>query len=68
MLAAALEIIDRDGGADALSMRRSWLRALDRDPMILYRHRAGQGPPCWPASPRPSWPELYVDIRRPDDW
>ena len=36
MLAAALEIIDRDG-ADALSMRRL-ARALDRDPMILYRH------------------------------
>src|SRR3984885_756843 len=36
MLAAALEIIDRDG-ADGLSMRRL-ARALDRDPMILYRH------------------------------
>src|SRR5450755_3985133 len=36
VLAAALEIIDRDG-ADALSMRRL-ARALDRDPMILYRH------------------------------
>jgi AcrR family transcriptional regulator len=35
-LAAALEIIDHDG-ADALSMRRL-ARALDRDPMILYRH------------------------------
>jgi Tetracyclin repressor-like, C-terminal domain len=35
VLAAALEIIDRDG-ADALSMRRL-ARALDRDPMILYR-------------------------------
>ena len=40
MLAAALEIIDRDG-ADALSMRRL-ARALDRDPMILYRHAPGK--------------------------
>jgi len=36
VLAAALEIIDRDG-AGGLSMRRL-ARALDRDPMILYRH------------------------------
>jgi AcrR family transcriptional regulator len=36
VLAAALEIIDREG-ADALSMRRL-ARALGRDPMILYRH------------------------------
>jgi AcrR family transcriptional regulator len=36
ILAAALELIDRDG-ADALSMRKL-ARALDRDPMILYRH------------------------------
>jgi AcrR family transcriptional regulator len=36
VLAAALEIIDADG-AEALSMRRL-ARALDRDPMILYRH------------------------------
>jgi AcrR family transcriptional regulator len=36
MLATALEIIDRDG-ADGLTMRRL-ARALDRDPMILYRH------------------------------
>jgi len=36
ILAAALDIIDRDG-ADGLSMRRL-ARALDRDPMILYRH------------------------------
>ena len=40
VLAAALEIIDRDG-ADALSMRRL-ARALDRDPMILYRHTPGK--------------------------
>ncbi|GAB1688548.1 TetR/AcrR family transcriptional regulator C-terminal domain-containing protein [Krasilnikovia sp. M28-CT-15] len=36
VLAAALEIIDQDG-VDGLSMRRL-ARALDRDPMILYRH------------------------------
>jgi AcrR family transcriptional regulator len=40
VLAAALQIIDRDG-ADALSMRRL-ARALDRDPMILYRHAANK--------------------------
>ena len=40
VLAAALEIIDRDG-ADALSMRRL-ARALNRDPMILYRHAPGK--------------------------
>jgi AcrR family transcriptional regulator len=36
VLAAALDIIDRDG-VEGLSMRRL-ARALDRDPMILYRH------------------------------
>src|SRR5271165_5754892 len=36
VLAAALDIIDHDG-VDGLSMRRL-ARALDRDPMILYRH------------------------------
>jgi AcrR family transcriptional regulator len=36
VLATALEIIDRDG-ADGLSMRRL-ARALDRDPMLLYRY------------------------------
>jgi len=36
VLAAALDIIDREG-AEALSMRRL-ARALGRDPMILYRH------------------------------
>jgi AcrR family transcriptional regulator len=36
VLAAALDIIDSDG-ADGLTMRRL-ARALDRDPMILYRH------------------------------
>src|SRR5579871_885358 len=40
VLAAALAIIDRDG-ADALSMRRL-ARALDRDPMILYRNAPGK--------------------------
>jgi AcrR family transcriptional regulator len=41
VLAAALEIIDRDG-TGALSMRRL-ARVLDRDPMILYRHTPGKG-------------------------
>jgi AcrR family transcriptional regulator len=36
VLAAALQIIDRDR-TDALSMRRLD-SALNRDPMILYRH------------------------------
>ncbi len=36
VLTTALEIIDR-AGAEGLSMRRL-ARALDRDPMILYRH------------------------------
>jgi AcrR family transcriptional regulator len=36
VLATALDLIDRDG-ADALSMRRL-AQALNRDPMILYRH------------------------------
>ena len=36
VLAAALDIIDRDG-VEGLSMRRL-ARALGRDPMILYRH------------------------------
>jgi AcrR family transcriptional regulator len=36
VLAAALKIIDSDG-VEALSMRRL-ARALDRDPMIVYRH------------------------------
>ena len=40
VLAAALEIIDRDG-IDGLSMRRL-ARALGRNPMILYRHAANK--------------------------
>ena len=40
MLGTALDLIDRDG-ADALSMRRL-AAALDRDPMILYRHASGK--------------------------
>src|SRR5487761_1582573 len=40
VLAAALQIIDRDGAA-ALTMRRL-ARALNRDPMILYRHAPGK--------------------------
>src|SRR5580658_35435 len=40
VLAAALELIDRDG-VDGLSMRRL-ARALGRDPMILYRHASNK--------------------------
>ncbi|WP_419150615.1 TetR/AcrR family transcriptional regulator C-terminal domain-containing protein [Nocardia vinacea] len=40
MLAAALEIIDRDS-IDRLSMRRLGA-ALGRDPMVLYRHAANK--------------------------
>jgi AcrR family transcriptional regulator len=40
VLTAALEMIDRDG-AGTLSMRRL-ARALDRDPMILYRHASSK--------------------------
>jgi AcrR family transcriptional regulator len=40
VLTTALELID-DDGADALSMRRLGA-ALDRDPMILYRHASGK--------------------------
>jgi AcrR family transcriptional regulator len=40
VLAVALEIIDQHG-ADALSMRRL-AAALDRDPMIVYRHAANK--------------------------
>jgi AcrR family transcriptional regulator len=40
VLAAALEIIDRDG-TDGLTMRRLG-HALDRDPMALYRHAANK--------------------------
>jgi len=40
VIATALEIIDRDG-ADALSMRRLGA-ALERDPMVLYRHAPGK--------------------------
>ena len=40
VMTIALEIIDHDG-ADALSMRRLGA-ALDRDPMILYRHASGK--------------------------
>ena len=36
LLTAALDIIDRDG-ADGLSMRRL-ARAVNRDPVVLYRH------------------------------
>ena len=40
VFSTALELIDRDG-ADALSMRRLGA-ALNRDPMILYRHAPGK--------------------------
>jgi AcrR family transcriptional regulator len=40
VLSTALELIDRDG-VGALSMRRL-AAALDRDPMILYRHAPGK--------------------------
>jgi AcrR family transcriptional regulator len=40
VLATALELIDRDG-VQALSMRRLGA-ALNRDPMILYRHSPGK--------------------------
>jgi AcrR family transcriptional regulator len=40
VLVTALELIDRDG-ADALSMRRL-AAALDRDPMVIYRHAPGK--------------------------
>jgi AcrR family transcriptional regulator len=40
VLATALELIDRDG-VQALSMRRLGA-ALNRDPMILYRHAPGK--------------------------
>ena len=40
VMATALQLIDRDG-ADSLSMRRL-AAALDRDPMILYRHAANK--------------------------
>jgi AcrR family transcriptional regulator len=40
VFATALELIDREG-ADALSMRRLGA-AIDRDPMILYRHASSK--------------------------
>jgi AcrR family transcriptional regulator len=40
VMAAALELIDRDG-ADSLSMRRL-AAVLGRDPMIIYRHAANK--------------------------
>ena len=42
VLAAALELIDRDG-VDGLSMRRL-ARVLGRDPMSLYRHAPNKAP------------------------
>src|SRR5271154_5569667 len=63
VLAAALEIIDRDG-ADALSMRRL-ARALDRDPMILYRHAPGKAA-LLDGAAEPVRPQLYVASAAPD--
>ena len=54
VLITALEIIDRDG-ADGLSMLRL-ARALDRDPMILYRSRNPQRRLTAPVSGRGSEP------------
>ena len=42
VLATELEIIDRDG-AEALPIRRL-AAALDRDPMIIYRHAPNKAP------------------------
>ena len=63
VLAAALEIIDRDG-ADALSMRRL-AHALDRDPMILYRH-APTRPPLLDGVAETVLAQLKVDPTDPD--
>ena len=63
VLAAALEIIDRDG-SDALSMRRL-ARALDRDPMILYRHAPNKAA-LLNAVAETVLAQLYVDSADPD--
>ena len=63
VLAAALEIIDRDG-ADALSMRRL-ARALDRDPMILYRHAPGKAA-LLDGVAETQLAQLHVDSADPD--
>ena len=63
VLAAALEIIDRDG-TDALSMRRL-ARALDRDPMILYRHAPNKAA-LLDGVAETVLAQLYVDSADPD--
>jgi AcrR family transcriptional regulator len=63
ILATALELIDRDG-ADALSMRRL-ARALDRDPMILYR-RAPSKAALLDGVAETVLAELRVDPADPD--
>src|SRR4249920_2132303 len=63
VLAPALEIIDRDG-ADAMSMRRL-ARALDRDPMILYRHAPNKAA-LLDSVAETVLAQLYVDSDDPD--
>ena len=63
VLAAALEIIDRDG-ADALSMR-GLARALGRDPMILYR-RAPNKAALLDGVAETVLAQLHVDPADPD--
>jgi AcrR family transcriptional regulator len=63
VLVAALEIIDR-AGAGALSMRRL-ARALDRDPMILYRHAPGKAA-LLDGVAETVLAQLEVDPRDPD--
>ena len=73
VLAAALEIIDCDG-AEGLSMRRL-ARALNRDPMILYRHAPNKAAlldgvaevvlaQLWVDSADPDWAEQLRAIAR----
>src|SRR6202050_268482 len=63
VLAAALEIIDRDG-AEALSMRRL-AAALDRDPMIIYRHAANKAA-LLDGAAETGLAQLKVDASDPD--
>ena len=63
VLATALEIIDRDG-TDALSMRRL-ARALNRDPMILYRHAPNKAA-LLNGVAETVLAQLYVDSADPD--
>src|SRR6202050_5546710 len=63
VLAAALEIMDRDGAA-ALSMR-GLARALGRDPMILYRHAPNKAA-LLDGVAETILAQLYVDPADPD--